>query len=235
MISLFSICSGLRADLDKTQVVWIGARQGCGLELKTNTDIEWNHSGSIKLFGIQYSLAKDDRYIYNYYSKLEKIKKLLNDWSLRNISLLGKITVIKTLALPILVQCFTVLPDPPDHIIKSLQNIFYIFIWNGKTDKIKRSTLICDYSNGGLKMPHIQSYIHALKVSWIKKMLDPLNQGPWKVLISYHLDASGGEKLWYLSPSGLKQLSKRFNSFWRDVILHYASIVIIHPQSQRKL
>ena len=165
MISLFSICSGLRANFDKTQVVWIGARRCCGLELKTNTDIEWNHSGSFKLLGIQYSLAKDDRYIDNYYSKLEKIKKLLNDWSLRNISLLGKITVIKTLALPILVQCFTVLPNPLDHIIKSLQNIFYIFIWNGKTDQIKRSTLICDYSNGGLKMPHIQSFIHALKVS----------------------------------------------------------------------
>jgi hypothetical protein len=39
----------------------------------------------------------------------------------------------------------------------------------------------------GLKMPHIQSFIHALKVSWIKKILDPLNQGPWKVLISDHL------------------------------------------------
>ena len=104
----------------------------------------------------------------------------------------------------------------PDHIIKSLQNIFYIVIWNGKTDKIKRSTLIYDYSNGGLKMPHIQSFIHALKVSWIQKILDPLKQGPWKVrmLISYHLDASGGEKLWYLSPSGLKQLAKRFNSSW---------------------
>jgi hypothetical protein len=46
------------------------------------------------------------------------------------------------------------------------------FIWNGKTDKIKRSTLICDYSNGGLKMPHI----HVLKVSWSKKIVDPLNQ-----------------------------------------------------------
>jgi hypothetical protein len=34
MISLFSICSGLRANFDKTQVVWIGARQGCGLNLK---------------------------------------------------------------------------------------------------------------------------------------------------------------------------------------------------------
>jgi hypothetical protein len=31
---------------------------GCGLELKTNTDIEWNHSGSFKLLSIQYSLAK---------------------------------------------------------------------------------------------------------------------------------------------------------------------------------
>ena len=72
-------------------------------------------------------------------------------------------------------------------------------------------------------------------VSWIKKILDPLNQGPRKVLlISYHLDASGREKLWYLSPSGLKQLANKFNSFWRDVILHYASIVIIHPQPQRK-
>jgi hypothetical protein len=29
------------------------------------------------------------------------------------------------------------------------------------------------------------------------------------VPISDHLDASGGEKLWYLSPSGLKQLAKK--------------------------
>jgi hypothetical protein len=36
---LISICSGLRANFDKTQVIWIGARRGCGLELKTNTDI----------------------------------------------------------------------------------------------------------------------------------------------------------------------------------------------------
>ena len=51
-------------------------------------------------------------------------------------------------------------------------------------------------------MPHIQSFIHALKVSWIKKILDPLNQGPWKVLISDHLDASGGEKFGISLPQG---------------------------------
>ena len=60
----------------------------------------------------------------------------------------------------------------------------------------------------------MQSFIHALKVSWIKKIVDPLNQGPWKVLISNHLDASGGEKLWYLSPSGLKQLARKLIQFF---------------------
>jgi hypothetical protein len=62
-------------------------------------------------------------------------------------------------------------------------------------------------------MPHIQSFIHALKVSWIKKILDHLNQGPWYGANIRPLDASRGEKLWYLSPSGLKQLAKKINSF----------------------
>jgi hypothetical protein len=58
-----------------------------------------------------------------------------------------------------------------------------------------------------------------------------MNQGRWKVLISDHLDVSGGKKLWYLSPSGLKQLAKKMNSFWRDVILHYASIPVLNLET----
>jgi hypothetical protein len=74
--------------------------------------------------------------------------RLLNDWSLRNISLLGKITVINTLALLILVQCFTALPNPPDHIIKQLQDIFFSFLWDGNIDKVKRLTLTGNHAEG---------------------------------------------------------------------------------------
>ena len=42
-------------------------------------------------------------------------------------------TVIKALAFPILVQCFTVLPNLPDHIIKQLQDIFS-FLWDENID-----------------------------------------------------------------------------------------------------
>ena len=82
---------------------------------------------------------------------------------MRNISLIGKVTVIKTLALRILVQSVTVLPDPPIHIVKQIQDIFFNFLWNNKVDKVKRNTVIGNYEDGGLKMPHVLSFVHAFK------------------------------------------------------------------------
>jgi hypothetical protein len=69
------------------------------------------------------------------------VKKILNLWSYRDLTYIGKVTVIKTLALPILVQSLTVLPNPPDSILNDIEQIFYKFLWNGKKDKIKRSII----------------------------------------------------------------------------------------------
>ena len=79
VVELFSTCSGLRASFDKTQAVWIGARQGGGEELQTNKPIKWNHLGAFKLLDIQYSLHKSDRYIDNFTQKIEQIQRLLGD------------------------------------------------------------------------------------------------------------------------------------------------------------
>ncbi len=43
------------------------------------------------------------------------------------------------------------------NIIKQANSIFYKFIWKG-TDKIKRLAIISDYKNGGLRMPHIETF-----------------------------------------------------------------------------
>jgi hypothetical protein len=39
------------------------------------------------------------------------------------------------------------------------------------------------YEEGGLKLPHIESYCYALKMSWIQKLLDPMNHSQWKLLL----------------------------------------------------
>ena len=64
-----------------------------------------------------------------------------------------------------------------------LKQIFYKFLWNGKKDKFKRSIIINEYEEGGLKMPNVQSFYKALKMSWLHKLLDPFNPSPWKILL----------------------------------------------------
>jgi hypothetical protein len=56
IINVYSTCSGLRANFDKTHAIWSEIRMGCGLELHTYPNNIWNHSGSFKLLCIQYCL-----------------------------------------------------------------------------------------------------------------------------------------------------------------------------------
>ena len=57
----------------------------------------------------------------NYCKKINEISQVLTDYSDKGLSLIGKITVIKTLAIPKLVYLFTVLPSPSNKIIQNLE------------------------------------------------------------------------------------------------------------------
>ena len=60
--------------------------------------------------GISFNLSESDKTLENFTEKVQSVKKYI-----------GKVTVIKTLALPILVQCLTVLPNPPDSILNDIE------------------------------------------------------------------------------------------------------------------
>ena len=108
------------------------------------------------------------------HTKIENIRKVINDLSLWNISLLGKVTV-------------TMPPRTLSTYLKNeIQDIIFWFLCHGKTDKIIRNTVIGigNHEDGGLNMPHLHSHIHVLNISWVKKVLDPENKSPWKILLS---------------------------------------------------
>ena len=48
--------------------------------------------------------------------------------------------------------------------LNEINRLFLNFIWDGKTEKIKRDTLIVDKKEGGLKMIHLQSFNFYLKI-----------------------------------------------------------------------
>ena len=229
ILEKFAECAGLRANLEKTEAIWIGSKVNSNDKLLPNQNLTWNQSGKFKLLGIKYELFEENKTLINFEEKIVKIKALLNSWIYRDLTYIGKITVIKSLALPIIIQSLTVLPNPPSRILTEIQNIFFSFVWSQKPDKIKRKVLIGLYETGGLKMPHVQSFCFALKMTWINKLLDPLNMSPWKTMFIDQYNKFGADKIWLATPSSIKNISTSFNSFWQDIFMNWS---ILYSGSQ---
>jgi len=69
--------------------------------------------------------------------------------------------------------------------IKEINTIMHNFLWNGK-DKIKRLTVIGDYKDGGLKMPHLTSLIDTQRILFIRKYLESSPEY-WKYILNSYL------------------------------------------------
>ena len=58
----------------------------------------------------------------------------------------------------------------PDHIVSLVNKIVYEFVWNGKTDKVKRNICEQEYNKGGYKMINLDDIITATSIIWIKNI-----------------------------------------------------------------
>ena len=95
--------------------------------------------------------------------KITKLETILNIWSARRLTLLGKITIIKSLALSQIVYLLSALPAPQG-ILQKNNLLLYEFLWGSKSAKIKRTEMINEYDKGGLKMIDIHSFNASLKI-----------------------------------------------------------------------
>ena len=110
------------------------------------------------------------------------------------MTLTGKITVIKTFALPKLIYPLTVLPDPMKQIINKLNSEIVSFIWDSKPDKIQRTKLFQYYKNGGLTLINFKHFIYSLKASWLKQIFENENKSCiWKTFSKQKPDQYGGK------------------------------------------
>ena len=90
---------------------------------------------------------------------VRKIEKVLKLWIMRNLTVEGKITIFKTLAISKIIH-LSLATHVPTEIINKVNNIQKEFIWNGNNPKIKHSTLCNKYENSGLKNVNIVSKVN---------------------------------------------------------------------------
>ena len=100
--------SGLKINIDKTKAVWIGAMAGSRITLSHDFKLDW-HNGNFDVLGIKLNALLENLWVINTKKRLEHIKRILFNWKRRNLTLIGKITVIKSLALSTIVHILSAL------------------------------------------------------------------------------------------------------------------------------
>jgi hypothetical protein len=168
ILTKYASLSGLNVNYDKTKVVWIGQKKYSSDSIKTKWKLLWNQN-TFRMLGVNFHVDLLKMVELNFVEKIESVKKIIGFWKRRILTPVGKITVIKSLLLPILNHLFILLPSPSQNIINELNTLFYDFIWQTNV-KIKQSVMVKDYSEGGLRMVNLPAFIKALKLTWLRRL-----------------------------------------------------------------
>ena len=84
----------------------------------------------------------------NFEELINTMKQKLRIWRWRDLTIIGRIQIVKTFIIPIFLYRASLLCFDK-YLLKNSNTIIYDFIWKGK-DKVKRSAIINDIENGGL-------------------------------------------------------------------------------------
>ena len=167
-LKTFGECCGLKINNKKTEALALG-----------NSSSLWegysdmpNLCDTIKILGVYFGYDAKQRDELNFRNTLKSLKKTINLWKWRGLSLLGRIQIVKTFAIPKFIFRASVLPISKD-LIKDADSLFYYFIWNG-IDKVKRNVMISEVEKGGLNMLDIDSMVRTRRVICIKKIFGRL-------------------------------------------------------------
>ena len=75
--------------------MWIGS---CRDSPEMPLSLNW--CKSVDAIGVHFSYNREVSFQKTFYDKITKIKKQINQWSLRGLSLFGKVLIIRSLLLP---------------------------------------------------------------------------------------------------------------------------------------
>ena len=121
MIDLFGNVSGLKLNYSKTEALLTGSNSDSDFKLCPEKNFKWP-CAKVKALGVWLSTDPDLILSLHYKDKLDKIKTILECWKL--LSLLGKITVLKSLVTSQITYIFSPL-HANNKVIKEINGLFY--------------------------------------------------------------------------------------------------------------
>jgi hypothetical protein len=106
--------------------------------LCSDMNLKWTTKFKCKLLDIYNNVDLDKMLKLNYEKKLVQIKSIIEQWNKRRLTPIRKITLVMSPLVSQLHHLFIALRNPKRAFIKELNTIIFEFIWNSKSDKVKR-------------------------------------------------------------------------------------------------
>ena len=166
ILDKFEKAAGLKLNTSKTEAMRLGACNNLPCNKLGIKIVEKTRSLGIHITKNANLLVEE-----NFNDKYSKISNLLNMWQQRNLTIKGKITLIKQKALPMLLYTASMLYTPPKFIAK-FEQLFFKFVWPRGKHHVPKNVIVQSIPDGGLNMPDIETVIQTIKISWIKRLLD---------------------------------------------------------------
>ena len=228
VVNLFGIHTGLKINHDKTESLLLGNLKESASSLELDV---CEFKRYVKILGVYFTYNTALFHKLNFESVEKSLKELLKGWSWRGLTLIGKVQIIKSFALPKVLYRLTVIASNKEF-IKKINTLLFSFVWKGK-DKVKRTVLINQIEKGGLKMPDLNSIISTQRIMCIKKYLTPY-AASWKSFLDFHLRKVGGKFLFHCN-FNYSKLSIILPKFYKECIMTWASLNCENPSSASEI
>lgn len=213
-LKLFKQQVGLHINLEKSKIIRMGAIRNSTCLLDSQ-GIPWSNE-MVQILGINITNDKQLEKV-NIDPVVDKMNTVCNAWKARDLSLVGKVLIINTLVMSLLVYRMAVIPLLSEQMVKKIKKIWSEFIWGkNKRPKIAWQVLTAKKENGGLNLSDIIYRDMSLKVQWVQRYFQ---DSIVKELADKILKNPIGDWLW---KANLKIQDVKFfttkKGFWSDVL-----------------
>ena len=144
----------------------------------------------VKILGVHFSYGEKGNNELNFNQKLKVLQTKLDMWSARDLTLFGKVMIIKTVGLSQLIYSPSNLLVPAG-IEDTVKTKCFTFLWKNKKDKIKSSGLHQDTSKGGLCMADIGLMFKSLNLAWVPRLMKT-GKRSWCTVPNHFFSKMGG-------------------------------------------
>ena len=121
--------SGFKGNKQKTHAIWFGGYKNKKDGVLLNRNINWVFDDYFRYLGIDFCTDLPKLVTHNYNENFKEIKSQMTSWLRRYLTVLGRITVVKSLLVSTLNYLILSLPNPGENLLKDINAHFYRFIW----------------------------------------------------------------------------------------------------------